>query len=319
MILSVSRRTDIPAFFSEWFMNRLRAEEVQVRNHFNLKQVSRIPLSPENIDCIVFWTKDPGPMLEHLDEIDSLGYKYYFLFTLNPYGSGVETNLRPQEDRIEIFRELSSRLGPERVIWRYDPVILTTEMNEVFHAREFNTLAAELEGFTDKCIFSFLEEYGKIMPRMRKLGMLRPDEEHKRRIAAGFSASAEAYSMKLAACAPRYDISGLGIERSRCVDAELITKLTGRAVSVKKDPSQRAACGCAVSRDVGSYNSCGNGCIYCYANTDMESAARRAASFDPQSPLLCDSLCGDETVTEVGGGRPGVMKDRKPDGQQELF
>ena len=135
MILSVSRRTDIPAFFGEWFINRLISGNVMVRNPMNSNQITSIPLSPKNIDCIVFWTKDPTNFLQYLDHIDRMGYKYYFLFTINPYDKEIEENVDFKKNIITTFKTLSNKIGKEKVIWRYDPIILTSKYNLKYHSK----------------------------------------------------------------------------------------------------------------------------------------------------------------------------------------
>ncbi|MBI9105632.1 MAG: DUF1848 domain-containing protein [Spirochaetales bacterium] len=315
MIISASRRTDIPAFYSEWMISRLRAGEVLVRNPFNKTQVSRVPLTPAAVDCIVFWTKDAGPMLPFLDELDKLGYIYYFLYTLNPYGRGIECGFDNTECRLETFKELSSRLGAERVIWRYDPVLITGEYDKKFHLNAFGQLAAQLSGYTRKCVFSYLEEYRKIKCNMEGINLITPSDSLKREIAGGMSRLSNSNSIKLTSCAVDYNFSDLGIEENRCVDDDLIEELGGGNLKVKKDPAQRKSCGCVESKDIGTYNSCRGGCLYCYANINKEAARRKSEKYNPAAPMLCDELLGDEAVSLYKKNEsPGVQNK-----QRELF
>ena len=154
MILSASRRTDIPCFFGEWFMRRLGAGYALVRNPMNRAQISRVPLTPDVVDCIVFWTKDPERFLPHLDELDRLGYSYYFQFTLTPYGRDVERNLRPKPEIEETFLRLSRRIGAERTVWRCDPILLTDGFGVQRHKEEFLRLCERFEGHTDTVTLS---------------------------------------------------------------------------------------------------------------------------------------------------------------------
>ena len=156
MILSVSRRTDIPAFFSKWFINRIREGYVLVRNPMNYHQISKINLSPKSIDCIVFWTKNAKPMLPYLKEIGEQ-YPFYFQYTLNAYGKDIEQNLPPLNERLKTIKMLSQTIGKERVIWRYDPILLSPTYNIEWHVEQFKILAQELSNYVETCVFSFLD------------------------------------------------------------------------------------------------------------------------------------------------------------------
>ena len=169
MIVSASRRTDIPAFYSDWFFRRLEEGYLYVKNPMNPRQVSKILLSQDTVDCFVFWTKDPGPMMERLSVLDRLGYPYYFQFTLTPYGTDVEPGLPHKNELVRTFRELSCRLGPERVIWRYDPVLLSPSYTREYHFQWFSRLCGSLEGYTHTCVISFLDIYRKIKGRMEQI------------------------------------------------------------------------------------------------------------------------------------------------------
>jgi hypothetical protein len=316
MIVSASRRTDIPAFYGEWMMNRLRAGEVLVRNPLNRRMVQRVPLSPDGVDCIAFWTKDPGPFLDRLSEVDRMGYRFYFLFTLTPYDETLEANVRPKSGVLDGFWRLSDAIGPERVVWRYDPVVLTSACTVGWHTARFEGLAAALEGRTRRCVFSFVRIYRKIRRAMEEAGARAPEGEAAREIARAFGAVARARSLELLSCGMAGDYSDLGIGRSACIDPALVGRITGRAVRARKDASQRPECGCAESRDIGAYDTCGHGCIYCYANSSPGKAAEALARHDPASPLLCGSLLGDETVTEHGA-RGRAAGDAE--GQGKLF
>jgi hypothetical protein len=298
MIISASRRTDIPAFYGEWMMHRLRAGEVLVRNPMNRAMVQRVPLSPEGVDCIVFWTKDPGPFLPCLPEVDRMGYRYYFLFTLTPYGSDMEVNVGRKSRILESFKRLSGLIGPDRVVWRYDPIVLTPECTVDWHRERFERLAGSLEGHTRRCVISFVQMYRKIRVNMATAGVTSPDDGTVQGIARSFGEAARGHSMELLTCSTGMDFSEHGIGHSACIDGALITRITGRAVSLRKDASQRPECGCVESKDIGSYDTCPHGCLYCYANSNAGKAARARALCDPGSPLLCDALHGDETVTE---------------------
>ncbi|NTW56954.1 MAG: DUF1848 domain-containing protein [Chlorobiaceae bacterium] len=302
MIISASRRSDIPAFYGKWFMNRLRAGEVLVRNPMQPKQVSRIGLSPETVDSIVFWTKNPAPFLPYLQEIDAMGYRYYFLFTITPYDKVFEPGLPEKKSVMETFRQLSGMIGPERTVWRYDPVILTPELTPEWHQKAFGRLALKLSGYTERCILSFLDEYRKVKNRMRQIPCVSPDRPVMKMLAEQFSRTAAGHGISLFTCSEDIDLSGSGIGHSRCIDIELVERIGGKPLrNVRKDHGQRKACGCMESRDIGAYDTCVHGCLYCYAVSAHQAAIRGRHSFDPLSPMLCDRLLGDEVIRTAPG------------------
>ena len=195
---------------------------------------------------------------------------------------------------------LSRLIGPERVVWRYDPVVLTDRFTPEWHKAAFSRLAVELSGYTERCIISFLDDYRKIRSWMRDIRYVLPDTAAMEELAGRFADTAGKQSIALLICSHDIDLSRHGIMHSRCVDAELIERISGRRLwRVKKDSSQRHACGCVESRDIGSYNTCGHGCLYCYAMSSHAKVSAACKSCDPLSPLLCDELRGDEAVTTV--------------------
>lgn len=296
MIISASRRTDIPAFYSEWFFKRIQEEYVLVRNPRNIHQVHKVSLKKDAVDCIVFWTKNPENMLPKLSLIDD--YSYYFQFTLNPYGLSLEPGVPGKSRLIDTFRQLSDRLGPERVIWRYDPVILSETIDASYHEKHFDMLAGKLHGYTAKCVLSFVDYYKKLDKCFKENEFIELDEEKTRELALKFSAIAEKYNLKLETCAEEIDLSDMGIGHGCCIDPALIEELTGNRIKAVKDRNQRKSCGCISSVDIGTYNTCGHGCIYCYANHSMDSVKRNFGNFDVGSPLLCSRLTEDDRVTE---------------------
>lgn len=297
MILSVSRRTDIPACYSEWFFNRLRAGYVCVRNPMNFHQVSRIALTPDVVDGIVFWTKNPLPMLPRLDELQS--YPYYFQFTLNAYGPDLECGLPSKNDvLLPAFRALSEKIGPERVIWRYDPILLTTRYTVQYHLHYFEELARRLSGYTRKCIISFVDLYRSTRSNTKELGLAPLTTVEMYSLAQGLAEIAGRYGLVLESCAEEIALEPFGIPHGHCIDRELLEQLLGCRLDLGKDKNQRTACGCAASIDIGMYNTCRNGCKYCYATYSPALTARNAAAHDPASPLLSGQLLPEDVVTE---------------------
>lgn len=297
MILSVSRRTDIPNYYSEWFLNRIQEGFLYVRNPMNYHQISRINLSPEVVDCIVFWTKNPLPMMDRLDELKN--YKYYFQFTLTSYGRDIERNIpNKRKDMIEAFQRLSIKIGKERVIWRYDPIILTNTYSMEYHFKAFKEMAESLRGYTDRVVISFLDMYNKIKHNMDSLNVLPFDNESKREIASAIAELAHANYMSVETCAENIDLTDLNIEQGHCIDKNLIEKIIGYPMKAGKDKGQRIECGCIESTEIGAYNTCFNGCQYCYANYSEQKVSESKELYDPSSPLLCGTISSEDKITD---------------------
>ncbi|WP_018084468.1 DUF1848 domain-containing protein [Desulfurispora thermophila] len=306
MIISASRRTDIPAFYSEWFWRRLQEGYVLVRNPMNIHRVSKVLLNKQVVDGIVFWTKNPRPMFERLHMLDD--YAYYFQYTLNPYGRMLEKNLPPLEQCVQTFRELSRFIGPGRVIWRYDPVILTGEITLQYHLEQFARLADKLAGYTRCCVFSFVDFYSKAQRNLRGVGAREIIWKEKLYLAEQLARMAVQYDLQLASCAEDMDLSHFGIRPSRCIDGELLASINGRVLRVEKDKNQRHSCGCAASVDIGAYNTCGHGCLYCYANYSRPVVEKNIALYDPASPLLCSKLTTEDVVVEKKAASLAVLE-----------
>jgi hypothetical protein len=269
MIVSASRRTDMPAYYSEWFFDRLKEGGVVTRNPFNQKQERYVPLNADEVEGFVFWSKNPAPMLGRLHDLSA--YPFYFQYTLNAYGYEIEP-APPLDDRIETFRRLSAALGPSRVIWRYDPIFANGAYTEKWHENAFAALAGKLSGYTHKVTISFLDVYKKIAKSLAKFGIEDIGEERIRRMASTLAPIARSAGLAIDACAEPADLAAYGIGRGRCVDASLLSEITKEsrigariATPPRKDPNQRPECGCARSVDIGAYGTCKCGCIYCYA------------------------------------------------------
>lgn len=294
MILSVSRRTDVPSFYFDWFVNRLKEGWLLVRNPYNPTNVSRIALSPSTVECMVFWTKNPRPMLGKLAALDP--YPYYVQYTINPYEKEIESRLPLLTKRIDVFRALADKLGKHRVVWRYSPIVINDNYSAGFHEDAFGRLAEALAGYTEECKISFVEMYAKITDRMRALGVVEPGDQETFALARRLMAIAESNGIALSACG-KPDLRPAGIPVSSCIDGGLIERITGKPMAFRKDPGQRGVCSCVESVDIGSYHTCLNGCVYCYANHSHGSAVRKAAGYDPASPFLCDfSRPGDKII-----------------------
>ncbi len=297
MIISASRRTDIPAYYPDWFCNRLREGFVCVRNPMNFHQVGRIALSLDVVDGIVFWTKDPRPLMPRLEELRA--YPYYFQFTLTPYGKDIEPGL-PDKDAalLPAFQALSRMIGPERVIWRYDPILLTARYTPDFHIAAFHQMAQRLEGYTHKCVISFVDLYRNTQTRMSGLGFAPLAETEIAELAPRLAEIAGRHRLVLETCAETIDLQRFGIAHGRCIDRRLLEQLAGCRLALERDRNQRPACGCMASIDIGMYDTCRHGCKYCYATHSPKTVARNAKAHDPLSPLLCGQLLPEDAVHE---------------------
>jgi Domain of unknown function (DUF1848) len=265
MIISVSRRTDIPAFFAEWFMNRIREGFVCIRNPFNPRQVRKISLQPKDVDCLVFWTKNPANLFPYFAQLSA--YNFYFQFTLTPYDQLLEPGLPPKPYLIELFKELSRKLGKERVIWRYDPIVISQDMPVTFHTSAFAAMATALHGYTRRCVISFLDMYKKCERNLKEVQPLPITAAMMQEIAKSFASIAAKNELELVTCAEEIDLSSYGIAHGKCIDDQLIAEISGKPLRIAKDKTQRPLCNCATSIDIGDYNTCLHGCLYCYANS----------------------------------------------------
>ena len=296
MILSVSRRTDIPNYYSEWFYNRIKEGFLYVRNPMNAHQVSEIKITPDVVDCIVFWTKNPLPMMKRLNETKD--YNYYFQFTLTGYGNDVEVNLpNKKTEMIPVFQELSKKIGKQKVIWRYDPIFFSERYTKEYHLKAFKNIAEALNGYTEKCVISFVDIYPKNKKNMNGLSYYELSDGELKEFAQKLSIIATDNNIKIGSCAEKINLDDCGIVHNCCIDRELIEKIVGCKLNIDKDKNQRIECGCVESVEIGTYNTCKNGCAYCYANYSSKSVEANAAKYDPLSPLLCGQVQEDDKIS----------------------
>ncbi len=295
MIISASRRTDIPSFYSEWFVNRLQAGYVYVRNPMNARQISEISLSPDVVDGIVFWTKNPLPMLDRLNDLRD--YVYYFQFTLTSYGKDVEQNV-PSKGKVIVpaFQRLSDTIGPDRVVWRYDPIFLSETYTMDYHIRNFERLAKRLASYTRKCTISFLDVYDKTKRNMSPVAPVAFSVEQQNQLAKHIAEIAHSYGLRVDTCAEAIDLQQYGIEHARCIDGRLFEQLLHCRLQAKKDKNQRGECGCIEALDIGAYNTCCNGCRYCYANYSEKAVANQSCKHNPDSPFLIGEVGPEDKI-----------------------
>lgn len=268
MIISASRRTDIPAFFMEEFMQQLRQGSCISVNPFNPKQQRVVSLLPEDVDAIVFWTKNPAPLIPYIDELERR-YRFYVQVTLNGYGETVEPQVPPLTELVQSFTELSTQIGPGRCVWRYDPILFTEYFTPEWHTRHFAELAAQLATYTYRCTVSLLDcSYRGAARRMKALGDIIPfdpaDECHTG-LLHHIARTAREAGMSAQSCASQLDLAPYGIPSGKCIDEELLGRELGVELPARRDRHQRKQCLCQQAVDIGRYNTCRHGCLYCYA------------------------------------------------------
>lgn len=295
MIISASRRNDIPAFYTEWFFNRIADGYVLVRNPINMHHVSRILLTPEVVDCIVFWTKNPAPIIPRLCQLSP--YNFYFQFTITPYNRDLEPHLPSKKELMNTFSRLSEILGRERVIWRYDPIVLTSKYSVQFHLNAFAEMSNILGKYTRRCVISFIDMYQKSRRNLSKIEVEELSVKQMREVAVFMSNIARYSGIELVSCAEELDLQNLGISHGKCIDDKLVAEISGYELNIGKDKTQRPECGCVASIDIGSYNTCSHGCLYCYANADAKAVKKNFSEHDVKSPLLFGHISDNDHIT----------------------
>ncbi|WML34528.1 DUF1848 domain-containing protein [Clostridium sp. OS1-26] len=297
MIISASRRTDIPAFYSDWFINRLKDGYALIKNPRNPNRSSRVMINSDVVDCIVFWTKNAKPMLSKLNTIDAMDYKYYFQFTITPYDKKIEKGLPPKQEIMETFKRLSDKIGSHRAVWRYDPVIVSKEFSVQYHLDTYGKMADVLGDYTDRCIFSFIDLYAKVRESTKGIVDYEVNELNMKRVAEGFSRIAKTHQYTLSTCSEEIDLSAYGITHASCIDKGIVEKIIGFPINAKKDANQRLACGCIESVDIGSYDCCSHGCIYCYATTSQNTVINNMRKHNKNSSILIGEPSREDKVT----------------------
>lgn len=296
MIVSVSRRTDIPAFYSEWFINRIKEGFVYVKNPMNPKQISKVKLTPDTVDCFVFWTKNAKPMLKYLDELKD--FKYYFQFTITGYNADVEKRITNKREIIETFKELSNKIGKNKVILRYDPIFINNKYTIDYHVKVFDKLCSLLDGYTNRCVISFIDLYKKTEINTKHLNITDMTIDDMNLLAEKFSKIANEHNIKIETCSEKYDLTSYGIEHGKCIDDKIISDIIGYEVIANKDENQRETCGCIKSIDIGQYNTCIHNCLYCYANFNDKQVKNNLKLYDKKSPLLIGNIDEGDKITD---------------------
>jgi len=295
MIINTGQRTDIPAFYADWFANRLREGFVCVRNPYNPDQVSRYRLDPSVVDCIGFCTKNPAPMFPYMDLLK--GYGQYWFVTITPYGRDIEPNVKDKHQILEDFKKLSGIVGVNSVGWRYDPIFVTDKYSMEYHLRAFEKIAAALDGFTKTAVISFIDLYAKVkrnFPEAREV-----TKEQRLFLGKEMVKIASAHGMTLKPCAEGDELAPFGADCGGCMRIGNYEKAIGKRLNAPKKKGARAECACYLSCDIGAYNTCKHLCKYCYANAESARVLAQSRRHDPTSPFLIGNYEKDDVINDV--------------------
>ncbi len=298
MIICASRRTDIPAFHSEWFMERLRNGYCLVRNPVSRTTIHRVDLSRRNVDCIEFITKDPRPIIPHLREIGSMGHMYVFQVTLTPYGRSLEPGVPFKADINDSCITISDRIGRDRMAWRYDPVLMGNGVDMRFHTRKFEMMCREASEWTDRCVFSFIDMYGKLSKAAETGSFRALSDSEIDAFCRMASKTADEYGLSLSCCSSKRDLSGYGIQMRGCFDAQMMRSLN--IPYETHDVPLRDGCRCVKAIDIGEYDTCAHECAYCYANR-ADSRGRRARVYSKDTEMLWGAVMPRDTIVDLNG------------------
>ncbi len=295
MIINTGMRTDIPAFYSEWFMNRIREGYVLVRNPYRPDWITRYELSPDVVDCLAFCTKNPAPMLRYIDELKRF-HQYWFV-TITPYDKDIEPNVPPKEQVMQDFAALSEAIGTNCIAWRYDPIFIDNIYTIERHISDFEIMCRTLSGYTNVCVISFIDLYEKVMRNFSQVRTVTSQE--RAAIGKTFAEIGSRYGITIKACAEGNDLAQYGVDCNGCMTKETFEQAIGSRINVPKKKSQRAECSCVLGTDIGAYDTCGHLCRYCYANSNRENVRRNMKIHDPKSPFLIGTLNDGEIIHQA--------------------
>ncbi|MDY4787777.1 MAG: DUF1848 domain-containing protein [Bacilli bacterium] len=294
MIINTGMRTDIPAFYAKWFINRIKEGYVCVRNPYNPKQISKYLLNPEVVDCIDFCTKNPQPMLEYLEYLKDYNMVWYV--TITPYEKDIELNVPYIDNVIDSFIELRKKLPKSFIGWRYDPILINKKYDVDYHINKFNYIASKLKNYTDTCVISFLDLYPKVIKNAPSLNP--PTKEEQIILAKSFYQIAKANGMKLISCGEGSELAQYGLIVNGCKSEDVFKKAIPYKLKLPKI-CVRKECNCFMGNDIGEYNSCLHFCSYCYANYSKDEVLKRVKYHDDNSPLLIGKIEKDDEIIEA--------------------
>lgn len=298
-VISASRRTDIPAFYTEWFMNRVRSGFVRWPNAYGGKPYEA-SLRPQDVSVIVFWSKNYGPLVSHLEELDAAGYGMCFHYTITGLPRIFEPSVPEVEVSAGIAKTLSERYGSRALLWRYDPILISSITDASYHRSRFKQLASMMAGLTERCYISFPTFYGKVvrnaqlLQQTARVECLDPTLDEKVELAQQMADIAASNGIRLQSCCGDYLVAD-DIEKAHCIDEQLLRQLYPNRMTQTKPRPTRKECGCFESKDIGAYDTCIHGCVYCYANASKDAAAKKHARHD----ATCDMITGDSGIEPV--------------------
>lgn len=295
MIINTGQRTDIPAFYADWFANRLKEGFVCVRNPYNPNQVSRYRLNPAVVDVIGFCTKNPAPMFKYMDLLKDYG-QYWFV-TITPYGRDIEPNVPDKHKLIEDFKQLSGIVGTDSVGWRYDPIFLSERYREEYHLRAYEQIATALDGYTKTSVISFIDLYPKVMrnfPEAREVA-----KEQQLSLGKAFIEIASKHGMTVKPCAEGDELAEFGADCGGCMRISDYEKAIGKRLNAPKRKGARAECSCYLACDIGAYDTCRHLCKYCYANASPQKVIEQSRLHDPKSPFLIGNYKENDKIHDV--------------------
>jgi hypothetical protein len=296
MIINTGMRTDIPAYFSQWFYNRIKEGYVLTRNPYYPQQVTRYRLDPDVVDCLCFCTKNPEPMLDRLEEIAQ--FRQFWFVTMTPYGREMEPQVPDKQQVMDSFIRLSEKVGVNAVGWRYDPIFLTEKYDLDFHLASFEKMAAYLSGHVDQCVISFLDLYAKTKRNFPQAREVAADD--RRLLAREFVKIGNRYQIRIRTCCEGTELAAYGVDVSGCMTKPVLERAAGISFTIPSGKkSAREACDCLLGNDIGMYNTCSHGCVYCYANYDRETVRQNVRLHDPKSPLLIGNLHKEDMIRDA--------------------
>ncbi|MDE6516377.1 MAG: DUF1848 domain-containing protein, partial [Acetatifactor sp.] len=295
MILNTGSRTDIPAYYSDWFYNRIKQGYVLSRNPYYPTQITKYLLNPEVIDIMVFCTKNPSPMLDRIGLLSA--FDMFWFVTITPYGKEIEPHVPSKERVIGYFQKLSELIGKARISWRYDPVFVTDRYSVDYHIEQFGQMAKALSGYTDQCVVSFIDLYEKTLRNFGQVRSVTAKEQEK--MIAAFSEIAKGNELQIHLCCENAGLVRENVDADGCMSQAVLEKALGCKLDVPQRRTARKECSCLLGADIGAYNTCGHGCLYCYANYDIETVIKNRKLHNASSPLLIGEVSENDVIKQA--------------------
>lgn len=295
MILNTGSRTDIPAYYSDWFYHRIKEGYILVRNPYYPLQITKYLLDPEVIDIIVFCTKNPFPMLDRISLLSA--FDTFWFVTITPYEKEIEPYVPPKEQVINSFQRLSGLVGKKRMSWRYDPIFITDKYSTDYHIEQFGYMAKELSGYTDQCVVSFIDLYEKTKRNFS--GVRNVTDHEQEQLITAFSEIAKDNDLQIHLCCENKDLVRENVDADGCLSKNVLEESLGCKLDVPNKKMARSECSCLLGADIGAYNTCGHGCLYCYANYDRETVLRNMKMHNVASPLLIGEISENDVVKQA--------------------